>query len=286
MTMLLVLGEYRIIGTEPDGDTIHFVPTDPLAFDRLKDAPPVEVKNGAARVRLDGIDALETHYDRTGPRIRQPAEFGDRAAQELLTFLGFSHVQRIGQKVVSANPPLSPGWLLTQGGDPFKRCVALLGTGTPPGADGTDLQVDVPLLRTTANHHLLTTGLVYPSFYSKLPHDLRDELATVTRQAREAGLGLWPLDATTTPGGAPITGMPSLTEVVILPKLFRRLVDHFNLVEQSLTGFPAYLAGKEDNVEVLSTRTRQLTLAPLVQIIDGAAVRMTAQPEDSIFAEN
>ncbi|MEV6210418.1 thermonuclease family protein [Kitasatospora sp. NPDC051914] len=284
MSMLLVLGECRIIGTEPDGDTIHFVPTNPLAFDKLKDAP-VEVKNGTARLRLEGIDALETHYDRTGPRIRQPAEFGDRAAQELLTFLGFSDVQRSGQKVVSANPPQTPAWVLTQGGDPFKRCVALLGTGTPPGADGTEVQVDVPLLQTTVNHHLLKTGLVYPGFYDKLFRNLREELAAVTRQAREAGLGLWPFDATTAPGGAPITGMPSLTEAVILPKLFRRLVDHFNLVEQSLTCFPAYLAGKEDNVEVLSTRTKQLSLAPLVQIIDGAAVRMTAQPEDTVFAE-
>ncbi|MER7702515.1 nuclease [Kitasatospora sp. NPDC097605] len=285
MTMLLVLGEYRVIGTEPDGDTITFLPTDPLAFGRLKDAP-VEVKNGVARARLDGIDALETHYDRTGPRMRQPAEFGDKAAQELLTFLGFGNVQRIGQRVVSADPPQSPGWLLTQGGDAFKRCVALLGTGTPPGADGTELQVDVPLLRTTANHHLLKTGLVYPGFYGKLPRELREELAAVTRQAREAGLGLWPLDATTTPAGAFVTGMASLTEVVILPKLFRRLVDHFNLVEQSLTGFPAYLAGKEDTVEVLSTRTKQLSLAPLVQITDGSVVRMTAQPEDTVFAEN
>ncbi|MER5353591.1 thermonuclease family protein [Kitasatospora sp. NPDC002551] len=285
MAMLLVVGEYRIIGTEPDGDTIHFVPTDPLAFDKLKDAP-VEVKNGVARVRLEGVDALETHYDRTGPRIRQPAEFGDKAAQELLTFLGFSNVQRVGQKVVSATPPQTPGWILTQGGDPFKRCVALLGTGTPPGADGTDLQVDVPLLQTTANHHLLKTGLVYPGFYDKLLRDLRNELATVTRQAREAGLGLWPLDATTAPAGAFVNGMASLTEVVILPKLFRRLVDHFNLVEQSLTCFPAYLAGKEDNVEVLSTRTKQLSLVPLVQIINGSAVRMTAQPEDTVYSES
>ncbi|WP_030269741.1 thermonuclease family protein [Streptomyces sp. NRRL B-24484] len=284
MSMLLVLGECRIIGTEPDGDTIHFVPTNPLAFDKLKDAP-VEVKNGIARLRLEGIDALETHYDRTGPRIRQPAEFGDRAAQELLTFLGFTDVQRIGQKVVSANPPQTPAWVLTQGGDPFKRCVALLGTGTPPGADGTEVQVDTPLLQTTVNHHLLKTGLVYPGFYDKLFRNLREELAAVTRQAREAGLGLWPLDTTTTPGGAPITGMPSLTEVVILPKLFRRLVDHFNLVEQSLTCFPAYLAGKEDNVEILSTRTKQLSLAPLVQIINDTAVRMTAQPEDTVYAE-
>ncbi|MFB8242926.1 thermonuclease family protein [Kitasatospora purpeofusca] len=284
MSMLLVLGEFRIIGTEPDGDTIQFAPTDPLAFEKLVDAP-VEVKNGRARVRLEGVDALETHYDRTGPRIRQPAEFGDKAAQELLTFLGFGDVRRVGQKVVSADPPQTPGWVLTQGGDPFKRCVALIGTGTPPGADGTQIPVDVPLLQTTVNHHLLKTGLVYPGFYDKLPRDLRGELAAVTRQAREAGLGLWPLDVTTTPGGAPITGMPSLTEVVILPKLFRRLVDHFNLVEQSLSSFPAYLAGQEDNVEVLSTRTKQLSLLPLVQIINGTAVRMTAQPEDTVYTE-
>ncbi|MEV6977302.1 nuclease [Kitasatospora sp. NPDC093806] len=285
--MLLVHGQYRIIGTEPDGDTIRFIPTNPLVFKDFQ-GPPIEVdKKGEIKVRLQGVDALETHYDSTGPRVRQPAEFGDKAAQELLTFLGFGNVRRSGQRVVSAEPAQTPGWILTTGGDPFQRCVAFVGTGIPPeGDDGALVDVDVDRLRTTANHFLLRTGLVYPGFYKGLFEKFQWELSAVTRQARESNLGLWPLDATTAPGGAVVTGMASLTEVVILPKLFRRLVDHFNLVEQSLTTFPAYLAGKADAVKILSPDSKQLSLLPVVQIIDGLAVRMTVQPEDTIFLEN
>ncbi|MQS17168.1 thermonuclease family protein [Streptomyces kaniharaensis] len=288
MTMLLVQGSYKIIGSEPDGDTIHFVPTDPTVWNKLPACtlPKHNATTGETRLRLDGIDALETHYDRTGPSVAQPLEFAHKAAEELLTFLGFSNVQRTGEKVTAATPAQTPGFILTQGADKLGRCVALIGAGAPPAADGTQVQVDVALLRTTANHHLLSLGLVYPTFYSKLPQDLRTELTTVARQARTNGLGLWPKDVTTATGGAVITGMSSLTnDVVILPKLFRRLVDHFNLVEQTLACFPAYLAGKEDNLKVLPANTPELTLKPLVQIINGNAIRMTNQPEDIVYAE-
>ncbi|WP_439678921.1 hypothetical protein [Embleya sp. MST-111070] len=77
--------------------------------------------------------------------------------------------------------------------------------------------------------------VVYPTYYRNLFPDLRGELTAATLRARAAGSGLWPRDATTT--GAVITGIPSTTDdVVILPKLCRRLDDYLRLGDPSLVG--------------------------------------------------
>ncbi|WP_330333646.1 thermonuclease family protein [Streptomyces sp. NBC_00536] len=287
MSMLLVQGSYQVLNLQPDGDTVAFKPTDPKVFQKVEGCPvKVDGKN-TVRLRLDAIDALETHYSRTGPGAHQPLEFAHKAAEELLAFLGFTDVRHNGETVTAATPKETPGFILTQGADKFGRCIALLGVGTPPGTDGSQVDVDVALLRTTANHHMLSTGLAYPTFYAKFLPELRAEMAAVAQQARTAGLGLWPSDVTTAPDGAVITGMSSLTgDVVILPKLFRRLVDHFNLVEPSLNGFPTFLAGGGDELRIEPAGTPELSLKPLVEIVNGGtAVRMTISPEDIVFTE-
>ncbi|MET8541220.1 thermonuclease family protein [Kitasatospora sp. NPDC004799] len=287
MTMLLVQGSYQVLNFQPDGDTVAFKPTNPKAFDELDGCPVKLDSKNIVRLRLEAIDALETHYSRTGPAVHQPLEFAHKAAEELLSFLGFTGVRHNGETVTAATPKEAPGFILTQGADKFGRCVALIGAGAPPAADGTQVNVDVALLRTTANHHMLATGLAYPTFYKKFLPELRAEMAAVAQQARTSGLGLWPSDVTTAPDGAVITGLPSLTgDVVILPKLFRRLVDHFNLVEPSLNGFPTFLAGGGDELVIEPAGTPELSLKPLVEIVNGGtAVRMTTSPEDIVFTE-
>jgi endonuclease YncB( thermonuclease family) len=62
--------------------------------------------------------------------------------------------------------------------------------------------------KTTANHHLISSGLVYPTYYRALFPDLRNELTNATAQARAAGRGVWPEDRTTS--GADVDGLGSL----------------------------------------------------------------------------
>jgi hypothetical protein len=98
---------------------------------------------------------------------------------------------------------------------------SLVGRGDPPQADGSSFFVDVDVLRTTANHHLITQGLAYPTYYRALFPDLRNEFTAVAKQARDGGLGVWASDATTS--GADVTGLAALqNDIVIVPKLFRR----------------------------------------------------------------
>jgi endonuclease YncB( thermonuclease family) len=283
--MLLIKGFYDIKGSQPDGDTVHFTADDPGEWSLVGGGGGRAVEHsavGRAKLRLDAVDALETHY---GPsRDHQPLQFAHAARDELLKSLGFTDVQRQPDETVTATTPETvPGFVLTRGADAHGRCIALAGAGAPPGTSGLEIDVDVAVLRTTVNHHLLVEGLAYPTFYRSLFTSLRTEMAAVAVQAREAHRGLWASDVTTT--GAKITGLSSLTDdVVILPKLFRRTVDYLRL-DMPLSCYPAFLAGVQDRYSVLSTSERRAGLHHIVEVTNGHTVRMTHQPEDLVFED-
>ncbi|MET8289437.1 nuclease [Streptomyces sp. NPDC005132] len=286
MPMLLIKGFYDIKGSQPDGDTVHFTADDPAEWSLVGGGLGRAVEHsvtGRAKLRLDAIDALETHYGAN--RVHQPLQFAHAARDELLGWLGFTDVQRGPDEGVTATTPDTvPGFVLTRGTDVHGRCIALAGRGTPPGTSGLEIDVDSTVLRTTVNHRLLTEGLVYPMFYRSLFTSLRAEMATVAKEARDAGRGLWPSDVTTT--GAKITGLASLTDdVVLLPKLFRRLVDYLQLGTMPLPCFPAFLAGVGDRFSILSTGDRCLSLHRVVETANGQTVGMTHPPEDLLFED-
>jgi hypothetical protein len=288
MPMLLIKGVYKIIGASPDGDSVRFYPDDPAEWDLLRGRRVRRNRAGGAQLRLDGIDSLETHYRPAhGPELHQPAPFADRAAEELLSWLGFEDVQRNSRGIVTAGTPESrPGYILTRNADINGRCVALAGRGTEaPGASGTSVSVDVAELRRTANHHQLTEGLAFPTFYRKLFVDLRDEMAAAAQQARAAGKGLWPADVTQS--GAKLNGLASLTDdAVLLPKLFRRLADYLvlNDGDPSLAGFPDYLEQRDDRLFVISTG-QSTGFGTVVDVTNGSAVKLNRAPEDLVFDE-
>ncbi|MFE9493089.1 hypothetical protein [Streptomyces collinus] len=91
--------------------------------------------------------------------------------------------------MTAGTPDAAPGFILTRGSDVHGRCIALAGSGVPPGPSGLEIDVDESVLRMTVNHHMVATGLAHPTFYRSLFTSLRAELATVARQARESGLG-------------------------------------------------------------------------------------------------
>ena len=193
--------------------------------------------------------------------------------------MGFSNVVR-GQDetVTSSTPDTVAGYIFTRAADLYGRCIALVGRGDAPHDDGSSVFVDVDVLRTTANHHLITQGVVYPTYYRALFPDLRNELTAVAKQARDGGLGVWASDATTT--GFDVTGLEVLQDdIVIVPKLFRRLVDYLHLGDDSMTGFPAFLDQAADKFFILSTGHSTTGLDAVVEVT-GNNVKMTRPIED------
>ncbi|HJQ48040.1 MAG TPA: hypothetical protein VJ870_17230 [Amycolatopsis sp.] len=61
MTLTLIKGNFRIVGASPDGDSVRFYPDDPMAFSKAGMRVRLNSRGGA-QLRLDAIDALETHY--------------------------------------------------------------------------------------------------------------------------------------------------------------------------------------------------------------------------------
>lgn len=286
MPLTVIRGQYRIEHTEPDGDSVRFYPTDPQAFRTAGIAARVGA-GGGVQLRLDAIDALETHYSpRTagGSPLHQPLRYGHAAGARLLHLLGFSHVQRDGERVTAATPERTDGHILTRFADKYGRPVAFAYAGPAAEADLAQVHLDPDRLRGSTNYQLAAAGLVYPTYYSKLYPDLRGALSAAVGAARARQSGLWAHDATNS--GAKITDAGVLTDqAVLLPKLFRRLVDYLALGhgDVSLAGFADYLAVQDDRLFVLSTG--HATGLDTLVAVDQQTVRLTNPPEDLVFIE-
>jgi hypothetical protein len=100
MAMFLIAGSFHVTGAQPDGDSIRFTPHDPAKWDLITGTRVKRNASGSAQLRLDAIDALETHYG--APRTHQPLDLVHAAADELLTWLGFGNVVRGQDETVTS----------------------------------------------------------------------------------------------------------------------------------------------------------------------------------------
>lgn len=312
MPVYSIPGSYKVVGASPDGDSVRFYPDDPTVFARA--GMPVRLNaHGGAQLRLDAVDALETHY--TPPRSkhtwRQPQALARGAGDELLDHLGFSAVQRTDDgTVTAATPDSTRGHIFTRFADTYGRPVVFAYAGDRPsagaaaspqaadaGSDARDggqvvavgglptVHLGVPELTRSANYHLLSLGLVYPTFYSKLYVDLREALAKEADRARRARRGVWEHDVTHR--GFDLESREQLeTELVILPKLFRRLAEFLSLDETGsavLAGFRAFLAQHDDRL--FTVPAGQSTGFDTLVSVRGRHVRLTVSPEHVVFIE-
>jgi endonuclease YncB( thermonuclease family) len=287
MPMTLIEGNFRILKAAPDGDSIRFYPHNPENWKKL----PTKVSTnraGGVQLRLDSIDALETHFHPKGGSIgtqHQPLKFAHSAGEELLKFLGFKKVVRNDNEVViSSEPEQVPGFILTRFADQYGRSVAFAFKGDSSQEDGSDIHFDKSLLKKSANYHLISKGLVYPTFYSKLYPDIRKDLTAATEKARKEKKGLWELDKTNT--GFVFENLETITEhVVILPKLFRRLLGYLAINDGSfsLEGFPEYLDSLDDKLVIIPDG--HVTEFDYVVKVEGQSIKLTVEPEDLVFVE-
>jgi endonuclease YncB( thermonuclease family) len=287
MPMLLIRGEYQALNAQPDGDSVRFYPTSVARWGDVPGTSDVQPNaSGGAQLRLDGIDALETHYPVSGLGVvHQPDQFGDEASETALAWLGFTQITRAPSGTVTASTPVrKPGFILTRTADRNGRCVAFAFRGETAHADGALVHFDIPLLHASLNYHLLTLGLVYPTYYTKLYYDIRGEMTKAAKQARASGAGLWPADLTRAGFGL-LTIQDLFTNVVCLPKLFRRLIDYLALNDgdPSVAGFPAYLAARDDRLIVLPTG--QVTGFDSVVRLQSGKVKIIKPIENLVFVE-
>ncbi|RCJ42134.1 hypothetical protein A6770_07915 [Nostoc minutum NIES-26] len=81
--MTIIQGNFRVIKAAPDGDSIRFYPNNSQFWDKLLPTRVITNRAGGAQLRLDSIDALETHFNPRGDSIgvqHQPLKLAHSAA--------------------------------------------------------------------------------------------------------------------------------------------------------------------------------------------------------------
>ena len=293
MSYTLLRGEFVIRypdlprgGPEPDGDTIKFAPDAPMLVEGLPQISghPPDINARGISVRLEAIDALETHFSET----HQELAGADAARDELLARLGFTGVEffpDLPNKVETADQDRLRGHALSNGIDANGRMIGFVYPGDPPEPDGTRVFLDEQRADRSVNAALLADGSAYPAFYATLPADLREHFAGLSRAARAAGLGIWPRSTADPDGPARIADLGALEQLVLWPKLFRRLVPYLALGSSGFDGFDAWLRAapvdRDDAVFLLGPRTPG-RLHDVIQAA-GDSVQLTVWPEDFVI---
>jgi hypothetical protein len=202
--------------------------------------------------------------------------------------LGFDDVTRDEREIVTAaSPETRPGAILTRFADKYGRAVAVVFSEDqqPAGPDASQVFLDADGLKKSVNFRLLEAGLVYPTFYSQLFYDLRNVLADTARDARAKGEGIWATDSTN--AGFTLQSREQLTtELIILPKLFRRLAEYLVLDDSggvNLDGLRAFLEAKADRL--FTVPAGQATHFDTIIEQDSQVLRLTLPPEQLVFIE-
>jgi endonuclease YncB( thermonuclease family) len=281
-TLVCLRGELVVVGKSPDGDSIRFMPDTPDLLQRLVNAGRVRrSSDGTVQLRLDAIDAPETHYG----TLAQP--LGAAARDAALALCGFRDVQRVGETVTAASPERIAAAVLSGLADINGRPVALLAVGADLPADGSTPTVDDALLQRTINAAMLASGDAYLTPYESTAPDVRERMRALAAQAKEARKGVWAIDASAGfmldtqddigPGGE-----------LILPKLFRRCSDYLRTRTNGQT-LPDWLrahAGppQPEDDEVVVGATQRTRLSALIEQT-GDRIGLPANLLDLVFVE-
>lgn len=262
----LIKGVYYVVGMSPDADSIKFKADNPALWDtiqtdnRKRFEQELKQEQGVVTIRLQAIDALETHY--SPPSLRAPKDISSKAknakhpakgnhkqppqlgTQATDTFLNFMNVTDVtwkrwgrntwidtatvnGKTVQDKFEDAIPGYIITNDVERNGRPLGWVFAGEPPVADGTllDKKQVGQLVSESANHHLLERGTVYPFFYMGLPGAIRIPLMEAAKKAQQNPDqdDIWLHDSTQ--DGVEIATLGSLyNDTVVYPYLFRRIV--------------------------------------------------------------
>lgn len=277
MPFTLIRGTYHIKGYKPDGDSIRFKALDNANWEKLFGKPVVLNARGHAQLRLEAIDTLETHYN----GAHQPLALGTKALTLLLNSLGIRDLRfdALMTLVTEADEEGAEGFIFSRTTDQHGRPVAFVYRGTPPEADGSSVFVTRERLRESVNVLSALEGLAYATYYAGLFSDLRAELTDAVQKARVNGDNIWAEDVTNT--GFEVPDLSAITDThVIMPKLFRRLVD-FLAGGGTVARFEQYLEALQEPIMIISTA--HFTHFDTVVEVTGNVVRLTEPPENLVF---
>jgi hypothetical protein len=277
-------------GPQPDGDTITFKPDTPShirSLERFGPFGPNFNKRGMIGVRFEGIDALETHFKES----HQELDLAYKSRDLMLAHLGFEDIEFWDHnpnvvKSVRNNP--QKGYIVANGIDGNGRVLAFVYSGQAAHSDGESTFLDEGLIMQSANMAVVTAGLAYAAIYTSLPLDLANVIREQVREVRATGVGIFGQESFDTKKSAPIQGLDELEQMVMWPKLFRRLVSFFSSGHEDLRDFEDWL--REDSIhrdDRLLLPTGELGNMHDLVVLDGDTLRLQWNPEEvTILPDN
>ncbi len=279
MGFYVIKGSFHVVGYSPDGDSVRFRADNPANWAKLSGTTVALNGNGHAQLRLEAIDTLETHYK----RWHQPLGLALGALEFLLDELNITNVQwnEARTKINSANDG-TRGYIIARAVERNHRPISFVFSGEAPEEDGALIEFYADRLAESLNYKSVEAGMAYPTYYQGLFPDLRLALTQAAGNARAASRGVWAEDKTET--GFDVPNMAAIVnDHVILPKLFRRLVE-FLEGGGTVAGFKAYLETLDEGVTIVSTT--HFTHFDTVIEVNGNSVRMTEPPENLVFGDD
>ncbi len=273
MTFHLIKGTFHVVGYSPDGDSIRFKANNPENWNFLAGIPTVLNEENHAQIRLLGIDSLETHFR----NCRQ--QWGFISANFLLEFLGIEGVKwDEDRKIIVAAKDKNPGFILAKKTDQHGRPLAFVFSGDIDHPDGAEFFLPLDLLFKSANYNSLAWGQSYPTYYRGIAPTLRAKMTGAVIKARNNKRGIWQFDVTNK--GFRVGDLFDASKnVVILPKLFRRLIAYLE-TSNDLRGFKNSLV-KSEKVLILPHKEKRLFRDIILQQED--FFRLSELPENLVY---
>lgn len=231
MQFTLIKGRFYLVGYSPDGDSLKFRADNPALWNtfvtenrRALDDNLAE-EDGVIMLRLQGIDAFETHYSPEAPpppkdlkvgsaasvpkpeagTYKQPVRIAQEATNALMRLFGVqaakwktwgktSYLDSVTVKRGKALVEIGdkgadafPGYIVTNDAERNGRPISWVFPGETDLTDGDILTTAglVKIVTKSANYKLLGQGLVYPYFFMTLPGKLRQKMASAAQSAQK-----------------------------------------------------------------------------------------------------
>lgn len=272
----VLAGTFHVKGFQPDGDSIRFQANKPENWDFFAWGSEAEKNNKKKQLRIESIDAMETHYE----GYHQPRPFALAALESLLELLNINSVtySLSVTQIVDADDGKA-GYIASAATDRFGRPVSYVFPKSAKLTDGAIMDSETLPIEKSINFLLAREGLVYPTFYTTTDRIFAEKIRAVIARARKTKRGLWSIDRTP---DFMLWDIRTIQEdVLLMPKLFRRLVNFFDRYAE-FGKLEEYMAKQRDNL-VLWDGTKKRSLADLMTI-SGRRLRMKTPIEDILFS--
>lgn len=272
----IVAGTFHVKGFQPDGDSIRFQANKPENWDFFQWETEALKASKKKQLRVESIDALETHYE----GYHQPRPFAIAALESLLELLNIKSVtySLSVTQIVDADDGKA-GFIASATTDNFGRPVSYLFPKNAKLNDGDVMDSATLPIEDSINFQLAREGLVYPTFYTTTDRVFAEKIRAVVARARKTKRGIWSIDKT--PDFTLLDIRALQEDILLMPKLFRRLVGFFDNYSD-FGKLEEYMKKQRDNL-VLWDGTKKKSMADLMKIT-GRQIQMTTPVEDILFS--